>query len=227
MRKDRLRGIEIIYEDRDIIVIDKPPGLLTMASETEKEKTAYYILTDYVRKGAAKSRHRIFIVHRLDRDTSGLVIFAKNETAKFKLQDQWDKTEKKYLAVVHGAFDKSEDVITSYLTENRAHVVYSTPDKAIGKLSTTKYKVLKESRGLTLLEVDLITGRKNQIRVHLAERGHPVVGDEKYAKCDDGYRRLALHARSVSFAHPFSGKGMFFTTKVPGYLAGLVGGYSG
>jgi len=227
MRKDRLKGIEIVYEDRDIIVIYKPPGLLTMASETEREKTAYHILTDYVRKGYVKSHNRIFIVHRLDRDTSGLVIFAKTEKAKFSLQDQWDSTEKKYLAVVHGAFPQSTGVITSYLTENRAHVVYSTPNKIIGKLSTTKYKVLKEARGLSLIEIDLVTGRKNQIRVHLAERGHPVVGDKKYGRQDDGNKRLALHARSVSFIHPFNKERLAFNAEIPGYLTGLVGGYAG
>ena len=163
MRKDHLKKIEIIYEDRDILVIDKPPRLLTMASATEREKTAYHILTDYVRKGCAKSPKRIFIVHRLDRDTSGIVIFAKTEAAKNCLQDRWDKTEKKYLAVVYGKLPEKSGVITSYLAENAAHVVYSTKDRSIGKLSTTAYKVLKETRDFSVLEIDLITGRKNQI----------------------------------------------------------------
>ncbi|MCX5666181.1 MAG: RNA pseudouridine synthase, partial [Candidatus Omnitrophica bacterium] len=206
MQRDHLKGMELIYEDRDIIVIDKPPGLLTMASATEREKTAYHILTDYVRKGSAKSPKRVFIVHRLDRDTSGIVIFAKTEAAKNSLQDQWDKTEKKYLAVVYGKLPEKSGSITSYLTENAAHVVYSTKDKSIGKLSTTVYKVLKETRDFSALEIDLVTGRKNQIRVHFAEKGHPVVGDRKYGKKDDLHKRRALHSRSISFLHPWNGR---------------------
>jgi tRNA pseudouridine32 synthase/23S rRNA pseudouridine746 synthase/23S rRNA pseudouridine1911/1915/1917 synthase len=223
MRKDCLKGIEIIYEDRDILVIDKPPGLLTMASATEREKTAYHILTDYVRKGCAKSHNRIFIVHRLDRDTSGIVIFAKTETAKNCLQDQWDKTEKKYLAVVYGKLPEKSGAITSYLAENSAHVVYSTKDRSTGKLSTTAYKVLKETRDFSVIEIDLVTGRKNQIRVHFAEKGHPVVGDAKYGKKDDIHKRMALHARSISFPHPWNGRRMLLEAKVPAYFAGLVG----
>lgn len=221
MRKDRLRGIKIIYEDRDVLVVDKPPGLLTMASERELDKTAYHILTDYVRKGQSKSRNRIFIVHRLDRDTSGLIIFAKTEHAKFFLQSLWDKTEKKYLAVVYGALIEKSGHITTYLTENKACRVYSTQNKSTGKLSTTAYKVLKEKNGYSLLEIDLITGRKNQIRVHLADIGHPVVGDEKYGK-NDGHKRLALHAHSISFIHPFSKKLLKFETEAPSYFAEFV-----
>ena len=223
MRKDYLKGIEIIYEDREILVIDKPPRLLTMASETEREKTAYHILTDYVRKGSAKSPKRIFIVHRLDRDTSGIVIFAKTEAAKKRLQDQWDATGKKYLAVVYGKLPEKSGVITSYLAENIAHVVYSTKNKTIGKLSTTAYKVLKETRDFSVLEVDLVTGRKNQIRVHFADMGHPVVGDAKYGKAGDIHKRMALFARSISFLHPWNGRRMLLEAKVPTYFTGLVG----
>lgn len=222
MRKDHLKGIEIIYEDRDILVIDKPPRLLTMASATEREKTAYHILTDYVRKGCAKSPKRVFIVHRLDRDTSGIVIFAKTEAAKNCLQDQWDQTEKKYIAVVYGSLAEKSGVITSYLTENATHIVYSTKDKSAGKLSTTRYKVLKETQDFSVLEIDLVTGRKNQIRVHLAEEGHPVVGDTKYGIKNDMHKRLALHAYSISFLHPWNGKRMSLETKVPVYFTNLV-----
>ena len=223
MRKEYLKGIEIIYEDRDILVIDKPSGLLTMASAIEREKTAYHILTDYVRKGYVKSPKRVFIVHRLDRDTSGIVIFAKTEVAKNCLQEQWDKTEKKYIAVVYGTLPEKSGVITSYLAENAAHVVYSTKERSSGRLSTTAYKVLKETRDFSALEVDLVTGRKNQIRVHLAEKAHPVVGDAKYGKKDDPHKRMALHARSISFLHPWNGKRMQLEAKVPAYFTGLVG----
>lgn len=223
MRRDRLKGIKIIYEDRDILVIDKPSGLLTMGTDTEKENTAYSILTDYVRKGYSKSRNRIFIVHRIDRDTSGLIIFAKNEKSKIFLQGAWDKTQKKYLAVVYGNFLEKSGAITSYLTENKARMVYSTSDMSVGKLSTTRYKVLREDRGLSLLEVDLVTGRKNQIRAHFAEKGHPIVGDKKFGKKDDSHKRLALHARSISFVHPFNGRQLMFETPIPEYFLSLVG----
>ncbi|HPM42590.1 MAG TPA: RNA pseudouridine synthase, partial [Candidatus Omnitrophota bacterium] len=181
--------------------------------------------TDHVRKGYSRSRNRIFIVHRLDRDTSGLVLFAKNERAKIALQNGWDGTDKRYLTVVHGTFPQKSGVVTSYLTENKARVVYSTLDRSRGKLSTTKYRVLKESGDLSLLEIDLVTGRKNQIRVHMSDKGHPVAGDKKYGFAQDGYRRLALHAYSISFIHPRSRDRLSFETGIPDYIAGLVGGY--
>lgn len=216
-------GLAIIHEDRDIFVVDKPPGLLTMGTDTEKSRTAYFILTDYIRKGSAKSKKRIFIVHRLDRDTSGILIFAKSEEAKFCLQSQWKETKKKYLAVVHGKCEKRSETITTYLAENKAHGVYSTSDSRKGKLSHTAYKVLKETKDFALLEVDLLTGRKHQIRVHLAGIGHPVVGDQRYGKWNKAHKRLALHARSISFRHPFSGEQLTFETKVPVYFNTLVG----
>lgn len=216
-------GLTLLHEDRDIIVVDKPPGLLTISTEREKSRTAYFILTDYVRKGVAKSRNRIFIVHRLDRETSGILIFAKNEEAKFRLQDQWEHTKKQYLAVVHGRCDKRADTITTYLAENQAHGVYMTSDARKGKLSHTAYKVLKETRDFSLLEVELLTGRKHQIRVHLAGIGHPVVGDERYGKEQKRHQRLALHARSISFKHPFTGEQLIFNSKMPVFFNSLVG----
>jgi len=221
-KKRWLKGIEILHEDRDILVVDKPPGLLTMGTDRDKIRTAYYILTNYVRKGCAKSNKRIYIVHRLDRDASGILVFAKNERSKFSLQDQWSKTEKKYLAVVYGKLANKARVITSRLVENKARMVYSTHESAKGRLSHTAYKVLKETKMFSLLEIDLITGRKNQIRVHLAEKGHPIVGDKKYGKRHDSYKRLALHAKSLSFEHPFSGKRSVFETSVPGYFLRLI-----
>jgi len=216
------RNLEIIYEDDDIIVIDKPAGLLTVKTASEKTKTAQYILTDYVRKGNYKSRKQIYTVHRLDQWTSGVLIFAKSEDVKEKLQAQWDKTEKRYLAVVHGRLKEKEGVISSYLAENKMFVVYSTNDKTKGKLSHTAYKVIKESDALSLLEINLLTGRKNQIRVHMSDQGHPIAGDRKYGKEDDGFKRLALHAKSISFLHPSTGKQMMFETKAPTYLKELM-----
>jgi RluA family pseudouridine synthase len=228
------KGLEILYEDDDIIVVDKPAGLLAVGTDSNKTRTAYYILTDYVRRGNLKSRNRIFIVHRIDQWTSGVLIFAKSEEIKMRLQEQWKETQKKYLAIVHGHLSQKEGIITSYLAENKAYVVYSTKDPSKGKLARTAYKVLKETgqpacgrglaeSGFSLLEVNLLTGRKNQIRVHLADRGHPVAGDRKYGRGDDGLKRLALHSKSISFKHPTSGRQMTFESRVPAYFKSLLG----
>jgi RluA family pseudouridine synthase len=217
------RGLVICYEDPDILVVDKPSGLLTVGTDADKSRTAYFILTDYVRKGSARSRNRVYIVHRLDRETSGVLVFAKSEEAKFRLQSNWHETEKTYLAVVHGNCKKKADTISTYLAENKAHVMYSTSDHAKGKLSHTAYQVLKQTKDFALLEVTLLTGRKNQIRVHLAGIGHPIVGDRKYGKAQDSYARLALHAKSIAFNHPFSGQRLVFAAKVPECFCKLVG----
>ena len=220
----RLAGrLVILYEDPDILVVDKPPGLLTIGTDADKSRTAYFILTDYVRKGCARSRNRVFIVHRLDRETSGVLVFAKNEQSKLRLQAAWQQTQKKYLAVVHGQCKRRPETITTYLAENKAHVVYSTSDPAKGKLSRTAYRVLRQTKDFALLEVDLLTGRKNQIRVHLAGIGHPIVGDKKYGRGNESRARLALHARTISFKHPFSGKQLSFSAKAPGHFSKLVG----
>jgi RluA family pseudouridine synthase len=219
------RGLVILYEDRDLLVIDKPSGLLTVGTERERTRTAYFALTDYVRKGDAKSRNRIFIVHRLDRETSGVCVFAKNVDAKTELQRRWDKTMKRYLAVVHGTFTKRVETITSYLAENRAHGVYSTSDRTRGKWAQTRYSVLRETKGLTLLDVELLTGRKHQIRVHLADRGHPVVGDPRYAAGPRAHQRLALHARSLSLRHPLTGDEFTFEAKAPAHFRTLIGAF--
>ena len=217
------RGLVLLYEDRDILVVDKPAGLLTVGTDREKERTAYFALTDYVRKGDAKSRNRIFIVHRLDRETSGVLVFAKTVEAKLCLQRRWDETRKTYLAIVHGKFKKRSDTITTYLAENSAYGVYSTTDAKQGKLSHTMYTVLKETKDFALLDVELLTGRKHQIRVHLADRGHPVVGDTKYGRPNEAHRRLALHARSLSLRHPVTGDAFTFDAEVPAHFKELVG----
>ena len=221
--KHQPKGVELLYEDDDVLVINKPCGLLTMGTDRDKSRTAHSILNDYVRKGNSKSRNRIYIVHRLDRDTSGILIFAKSEKAKLILQEQWQNSEKKYLTVVYGELTPKEGVISTYLAENNAFSVYSTQDATKGKLSHTAYKVLKEAKGFSLLEIHLLTGRKHQIRVHLAEKGHPVVGDKKYGKAGDGYNCLALHAKSLSCTHPINGKPLFFETAIPDYFARLIG----
>ncbi|MCZ8342121.1 MAG: RNA pseudouridine synthase [Leptospira sp.] len=217
-------GLNILFEDRDLIVVEKPSGLLTISSEREKSKTVYASLMDYVKNGQ-RSKNRIFVVHRLDRDTSGILIFAKSEEAKLKLQSNWDQNVKIYYAVSFGIWEKKEGIIASYLTENKAKVVYSTRDKELGKWSETKYKVIKETAKYSLVEVQLLTGRKNQIRVHFADKKHPIVGDKKYGLTQkERFPRMALHAHSIEFMHPFHEKLMFFRSEIPAFLKGLVGG---
>lgn len=221
------RGLEILYEDDDLLAVNKPAGLLTVKTLTEKTKTAYCILTDYVKKGNPKSRNRIFIVHRLDQWTSGALIFAKSQAVKECLQAQWNQTKKTYIVVVHGQLKAKEGVITSYLAENSRHVVYSTKVAANGKLARTAYKVLKETPPFSLLEIDLLTGRKNQIRVHMADQGHPVVGDRKYGDDADRFPRLALHSASIRFSHPTRDEQMTIEAKVPACFRDLVGSIKG
>jgi RluA family pseudouridine synthase len=217
------KGLAILYEDKDILVVNKPAGLLTVSTEREKERTAHRILTEHIRRGCGRSRKELSVVHRLDRDTSGTLIFAKSEEMKLRLQDRWKETKKTYLAIVHGRCEKSSGTITSYLAEDSSYTVYSTNDRVAGKLSHTAYKVLRRTRGFSLLEIDLLTGRKNQIRVHLAGIGHPIVGDTKYGREDDHYARLALHAKAISFRHPVSGEELAFEAEVPPFFSTLVG----
>ena len=221
-KKHQPAGLTILYEDQDIIVVDKINGLLTIGTEGERQKTAYFLLTDYVKKGNSRSKNRIFIVHRLDRDTSGILVFAKNENAKRYLQDKWEEFSKKYFAIVHGKLQEKEGIITSYLLENKAFRVYSVNDPEKGKFAKTGYKVIKESRNFSLLEISLFTGRKNQIRVHFSEMGHPVVGDKIYGKPDKGIKRLGLHSASLNISHPFTNKEMDFETEIPLYFKSLV-----
>ena len=221
-KKHQPQGLSILYEDPDILVVDKASGLLTVSNEKVKDKTAYYLLNKYVRKGNQKSRRRVFIVHRLDRDTSGVIVFSKNENAQRYLQEEWQGFQKKYYALAHGTLPEKEGVITSYLAENHVYKMYSVADPKKGKLAKTGYKVLKESTKYSLLEIDLLTGRKNQIRVHLSDKGCPVVGDKKYGVKEKGIKRLALHAASITISHPYSKEKMTFGTKIPAYFESLM-----
>ncbi len=216
------RGLTILYEDHDILVVDKISGLLTVSTEKVRENTAYYRLNTYVRKGNQKSRNRVFIVHRLDRDTSGIIVFAKNENAKRYLQEEWSGFKKKYYAIVHGTLPKKKGIITSYLAENRVHKMYSVDDPEKGKFAKTGFKVLRESKKYSLLEIDLLTGRKNQIRVHFSEKGCPVAGDKMYGEKIKGIKRLTLHAASLTILHPHTKEKMTFKTKVPAYFKILI-----
>jgi len=221
-KRHQPKGLTIIYEDQDIIVVDKAIGLLTISTDREREKTAYFLLNDYVKKGNTRSKNRIFIVHRLDRDTSGVLVFAKSEESKRFLQDNWKDFSKQYRTIVHGKLAEKEGIISSYLIENKAHVMYSTDDAERGKFSKTEYNVIKETRQYSLLNIKLHTGRKNQIRVHLSELGHPIVGDRVYGKKEKGIKRLCLHSYSLSIIHPYTKKSMNFKTEMPLYFKTLV-----
>ncbi len=213
--KALLPGIKIIYEDDVLIVVEKPCGLLTIATDTEKTKTLYFQLNEFLRLRSPLAFERVFIVHRLDRDTSGLIMFAKNEKIKRILQNNWKQVEKRYYAIVEGTPAKKEGVIKSRLKETKSLKVFSGSHSEESKLSKTKYKVLKPGKDYTLLDVQLETGRKNQIRVHLADIGHPVVGDKKYGAKTNPFKRLGLHSYVLSFKHPVTGKPLRFESKMP------------
>ena len=215
-------GLDIVYEDEDILVIDKPPRLLTIASETEKTKTAYYMLTACIGE-RTDGKERVFIVHRLDQGTSGLLVFAKNETAKHAMQGAWQDARKKYRALVEGVPQQSSGTISSYLCESKIHRVYSVKeDNGEGKYAETRYQVVQAEGDYALLEVTLVTGRKNQIRVHLADLGHPVAGDKKYGAKTDPIKRLALQSCFLAFNHPTTGQPMEFTLDMPGKFKALL-----
>ncbi|CCK78386.1 RluA family pseudouridine synthase [Desulfobacula toluolica] len=209
-------GISILYEDQDIIVIDKSSGLLSVKAKYEKEKTAHQLLINYVRKGNPRAKVNLFVVHRLDRETSGVLVFAKSFKIREKFANQWDNVEKKYLAIVHGNLAKKNGIIESYLAEGDDYMMRSVENPEEGKFAKTKYKVKNESKNYSILEIDLLTGKKNQIRVHLSELGHPIVGDLKYGENERG--RLALHAFSIKFKHPFNNQEMKFETKIPEFF---------
>ena len=216
------RRLKIVYEDNDIIVINKGYGLLSMGNDKVKDGTAYSILQEYLKW--QDPRNKLFIVHRLDRDTSGLMVFAKNVEAKERLQHNWNNMvlSRKYLAVVEGQPEPAEGEVRSYLAENSRYEVYSTDDPSEGQLAVTRYRTLKSRHGYSLMEVELDTGRKNQIRVHMKDLGHPISGDRRYGAKTSPIHRMALHAQTLRFIHPVTRKDMNFTTPVPASFARMV-----
>ncbi len=208
--------LKIVYEDNDIIVVNKGYGLLSMGTDKIKDGTAYSLLRDYVKR--KDPRNKLFIVHRLDRDTSGLMMFAKTMQAKEAMQHNWNNMvlERRYVAVItNGPLDPQEGEIRSYLTENAAHEVYSTTEPGKGQLAVTYYRTLRNRGKYSLVELSLATGRKNQIRVHMKEAGHPIAGDRRYGAPASPIHRLALHAQTLRFVHPVTHRDMSFATPVP------------
>jgi len=213
--EQKFREYSIIYEDQYLIVIDKAAGLLSMATDSEKRATAYSLLSRHVKK--QDPENKIFIVHRLDRETSGLMIFAKSEEIKDRLQEFWNDTilERTYVAVVEGMVEQQEGIITSYLWEDKNYTMHSSQIPGKGQKAVTHYSVIRQNESNSLLKVNLETGRKNQIRIHMQEMGHSVVGDKKYGAVTSPLKRLGLHALQLSFIHPVSGTRMNFETKIP------------
>lgn len=207
--------INIVYEDDYIIVANKGYGLLSVSSDRIKDKTAFHILSDYLKEDNPSAK--LFVIHRLDRDTSGLIMFAKSEDVQFKLQRSWNEMvlDRRYVAVISGHIDPEEGEISSYLAENSVHHVYSTPDKEKGQFALTRYKTLQKNSRLSLVELQLATGRKNQIRVHLSESGHPIAGDKRYGSKENPLGRLSLHAFRLRFVHPITRQDMLFETPLP------------
>ncbi len=230
-------GVEIVYEDDYIVVADKPSGLLTIATEKVQKQTAFYSVNEYLnRKERAREHSRrhshaqkpklqkkIFIVHRLDRDTSGLIVFAKNEDVKFEMQENWEKVRKNYYAIVEGVLKQKEGTATSFLRENKILRMVSSPrETPDSKFAVTHYRVLEAGPVYSLLEIDLETGRKHQIRVHMADLGCPVAGDKDYGAKTNPAGRLALHAYALSFEHPVTGERKEFRSDLPLLLKRLI-----
>jgi 23S rRNA pseudouridine1911/1915/1917 synthase len=215
LQGSRQKGLKNIFEDAGIVVVEKPYGLLSIATDKEKDRTAYRILSDQAKK--IHPKNLIFIVHRLDRDVSGLMVFAKKKDIQQRLQEAWDKDviERKYIAVVEGVVKEDRGTITSWLKENKARIMYSSDIPDDGQKAVTHYRVLKRAKNFTLIEVSLETGRKNQIRVHMKDIGHSIVGDVKYGAHRKDLGRLGLHAFVLAFRHPVTGENLHFETRIP------------
>ena len=213
---------EPVYEDKDIIVIEKPAGWLTIATDKVRERTLYYQLNEYLKHSSPSRHQQLFIVHRLDKEVSGLLVFAKTPEAKAYLQSHWRDASKHYCALVHGKPKESQGEIGSYLSESKFLKVYSGPKTPESRFALTKYRTIKTTGEFSLLEVVLDTGRKHQIRVHLSDLGHPIVGDDKYGstakmpkRSADDPRSIALHAFYLKLPHPATGKMMEFKSPMP------------
>lgn len=215
--------LKIVYEDDDIIVVNKGYGLLSMGTDNKSEGTAYWILRDYVKR--KDPRNKIFIVHRLDQQTSGLMMFAKNVQAKEAMQHNWNNMvlERRYIAIVEGGqIDPPVGSVESYLAENSVHEVYSTDNPDEGQFAVTRYRTLRSRGQYSMVELQLETGRKNQIRVHMKDLGHPIAGDKRYGAKTSPIHRLCLHAQTLRFVHPITKRDMNFTSELPAGFTKMV-----
>ena len=213
------KKLDILYEDKFLLIVNKPANLLTISTEKEKDRTLYSYVYDYLKK--KNKNNKVFIVHRLDKDTSGIVMFAKDEKTKFHMQDNWDKIIRNYVAVVNGKVKNKKGVLKSYLMETKTHLTYSVNDKN-GKLAITEYEKILENKKYTMLSLRLKTGRKNQIRVGLADMGNPIVGDKKYGIKKDPIRRMALVANTLEFIHPKTKEKILIDIDIPNSFISLI-----
>lgn len=201
---------------------NKAAGALTVAAKWNRDETIHGALNRYVRKGNPRSRKSVHVVHRLDQATTGVLIFAKTEEAQVFLKNNWKSNIKTYYTIVHGVPPKKSGTIQSYLEEDENYHVHSHQNSDTGKLAITEYEVLKTADKYSLVKINLLTGKKNQIRVHMAEIGHPIVGDSKYGKSSKNSKNLFLHSYSLEFTHPFKGKRLRITAPVPEYFRQLI-----
>lgn len=214
-KKYRPKGFEILHEDRDLIIIDKFPGSLSVAALWNKDATVHSELNTYVRKGNPRATKVVYVVHRLDQATSGLMVFAKSESAQQFLKNNWSKMKKNYLTIVHGQLKNKSGLIESYLEEDDDYHVHSSQDNSKGKLARTEYQVIKESKNSSLVKINLLTGKKNQIRVHMAENKTPIFGDIKYGPKSSKNQELMLHAYRLQLIHPYSKEAFVIESTIP------------
>jgi 23S rRNA pseudouridine1911/1915/1917 synthase len=208
--------LRIIFEDAYLIVVEKKEGLLTVSTGNPDETTAFSILKNHVKKSSPQNR--IYVVHRLDRETSGVIMFAKNKDVQLTLQENWHRivTRRIYVALVEGRVEKEQDTIITWLSENEKSLkIHSSNRDNGGQQAITHYRCVKSNDNYSLLEIELETGRKNQIRVHMQDIGHPIVGDKKYGAGVSPINRLGLHARLLAFYHPVTTEVISFETQVP------------
>lgn len=209
--------LNVLYEDKYILAVSKPENILTIATTKEKDNTLYRKVSDYVKK--QNKNNKIFIVHRLDKETSGIVLFAKDLKTKHILQDNWGNTTRKYYAIVEGNVNKS-GIIKNYLTETKTYKTHITKNKKIGKLAITKYKTIKSKNKYSLVDITILTGRKNQIRVHMASINHPIIGDKKYGNIKN--KRIYLHAYHLELNHPIENRKIVIIDNIPKSFIDLI-----
>lgn len=214
LKAQEMHGLRILFEDEFLLVVDKPSGLLSVATEEEREKTAHHVLINYVR--VRNEDARVYVVHRLDKDTSGVMMFAKSEEIQQSLQNSWSDSVKDrvYVTVVEGTVRETNGTIQKWIKESKTKTMYVTKP-GDGVKAVTHFHVLQSNKEYSLLQVELDTGRKNQIRVHMQSLGHPVIGDRRYGSKKNPLKRLGLHARVLSFRHPVTQEVMKFETAIP------------
>jgi len=207
--------VKVLFEDKWMVVIEKASGLLSVANDTAREKNAYHIIKDYVRHDNPDAE--LYVCHRLDQYTSGILVFAKDEALMNEMRANWDfyVKERKYVCVTENIPPRKEDTIESLLTQNEHLRVHSTNDETVGRLAVTHYRVVQTRGRYALVDVEIFTGKKNQIRVHMSEMGCPIAGDVKYGAETNPARRLMLHNYRLTFVHPVSGETMRFTLPMP------------